>query len=167
MIRRPPRSTRTDTLFPYTTLFRSLLVLLGEAVDHLQRLALEGFRRKAAGGEKFLHQPGVVHDLLLHGRQVVAGGDEAQRPDREIGLHCALAEALDGDVAVALAALEEAVADEPAGDGDANRQHHGDGKGEETVAHASSQRLCGAAAWRKVAAELRRPCVVNVRQDPA
>src|SRR3546814_17758716 len=25
MIRRPPRSTRTDTLFPYTTLFRSTL----------------------------------------------------------------------------------------------------------------------------------------------
>src|SRR3546814_1926098 len=28
-IRRPPRSTRTDTLFPYTTLFRSLLDFLG------------------------------------------------------------------------------------------------------------------------------------------
>src|SRR3546814_14003487 len=27
MIRRPPRSTRTDTLFPYTTLFRSLPML--------------------------------------------------------------------------------------------------------------------------------------------
>src|SRR3546814_10520412 len=27
MIRRPPRSTRTDTLFPYTTLFRSTLVM--------------------------------------------------------------------------------------------------------------------------------------------
>src|SRR3546814_11565288 len=27
MIRRPPRSTRTDTLFPYTTLFRSLSLL--------------------------------------------------------------------------------------------------------------------------------------------
>src|SRR3546814_5319323 len=26
MMRRPPRSTRTDTLFPYTTLFRSLAV---------------------------------------------------------------------------------------------------------------------------------------------
>src|SRR3546814_12551575 len=26
MIRRPPRSTRTDTLFPYTTLFRSLVL---------------------------------------------------------------------------------------------------------------------------------------------
>src|SRR3546814_1082812 len=32
MIRRPPRSTRTDTLFPYTTLFRSLgAFVLGEA----------------------------------------------------------------------------------------------------------------------------------------
>src|SRR3546814_2503594 len=29
MIRRPPRSTRTDTLFPYTTLFRSLVVVDG------------------------------------------------------------------------------------------------------------------------------------------
>src|SRR3546814_7547734 len=28
MIRRPPRSTRTDTLFPYTTLFRSLALLV-------------------------------------------------------------------------------------------------------------------------------------------
>src|SRR3546814_3453027 len=27
MLRRPPRSTRTDTLFPYTTLFRSLLTV--------------------------------------------------------------------------------------------------------------------------------------------
>src|SRR3546814_14980669 len=31
MIRRPPRSTRTDTLFPYTTLFRS--ELLAHAID--------------------------------------------------------------------------------------------------------------------------------------
>src|SRR3546814_15718690 len=36
MIRRPPRSTRTDTLFPYTTLFRSL------ALDHLQMHQLAG-----------------------------------------------------------------------------------------------------------------------------
>src|SRR3546814_3520346 len=28
MIRRPPRSTRTDTLFPYTTLFRAVLAAL-------------------------------------------------------------------------------------------------------------------------------------------
>src|SRR3546814_10934530 len=41
MIRRPPRSTRTDTLFPYTTLFRSgegfqkLAARIGLAVLHL------------------------------------------------------------------------------------------------------------------------------------
>src|SRR3546814_16078392 len=29
MLRRPPRSTRTDTLFPYTTLFRSRRVVVG------------------------------------------------------------------------------------------------------------------------------------------
>src|SRR3546814_18885144 len=33
MIRRPPRSTRTDTLFPYTTLFRSVGDVLQEEVD--------------------------------------------------------------------------------------------------------------------------------------
>src|SRR3546814_3293717 len=33
MIRRPPRSTRTDTLFPYTTLFRSWGRQRGEALD--------------------------------------------------------------------------------------------------------------------------------------
>src|SRR3546814_10153569 len=32
MIRRPPRSTRTDTLFPYTPLFRSLAEQVGKAV---------------------------------------------------------------------------------------------------------------------------------------
>src|SRR3546814_9623714 len=31
MIRRPPRSTRTDTLFPYTTLFRSPAARRGDA----------------------------------------------------------------------------------------------------------------------------------------
>src|SRR3546814_5557241 len=33
MIRRPPRSTRTDTLFPYTTLFRSMLYVAGRDAD--------------------------------------------------------------------------------------------------------------------------------------
>src|SRR3546814_5475887 len=32
MIRRPPRSTRTDTLFPYTTLFRSAVIGLTKAI---------------------------------------------------------------------------------------------------------------------------------------
>src|SRR3546814_1334798 len=50
MIRRPPRSTRTDTLFPYTTLFRSHVGLafaviaqhLGDDVD----LVVETFRKQ-------------------------------------------------------------------------------------------------------------------------
>src|SRR3546814_5445173 len=33
MIQRPPRSTRTDTLFPYTTLFRSLILATRIAVS--------------------------------------------------------------------------------------------------------------------------------------
>src|SRR3546814_10252642 len=34
MIRRPPRSTRTDTLFPYTTLFRSRFKLINDSIGH-------------------------------------------------------------------------------------------------------------------------------------
>src|SRR3546814_6057943 len=46
MIRRPPRSTRTDTLFPYTTLFRSRRRALGgflpERRSHHVGLTLPG-----------------------------------------------------------------------------------------------------------------------------
>src|SRR3546814_12576372 len=42
MIRRPPRSTRTDTLFPYTTLFRSLFQdRLGDLLLLVVQLLLE------------------------------------------------------------------------------------------------------------------------------
>src|SRR3546814_17401127 len=37
MIRRPPRSTRTDTLFPYTTLFRSDLDLIADKTSQWVR----------------------------------------------------------------------------------------------------------------------------------
>src|SRR3546814_13430071 len=43
MIRRPPRSTRTDTLFPYTTLFRSVL-------DRFS--AIDGVARVTGGGDE-------------------------------------------------------------------------------------------------------------------
>src|SRR3546814_18879924 len=39
MIRRPPRSTRTDTLFPYTTLFRSEQQFLMDAVNYIEAAA--------------------------------------------------------------------------------------------------------------------------------
>src|SRR3546814_11650537 len=43
MIRRPPRSTRTDTLFPYTTLFRSR-----KAPETVRRALLDGAAAIAA-----------------------------------------------------------------------------------------------------------------------
>src|SRR3546814_188023 len=42
MIRRPPRSTRTDTLFPYTTLFRSGGFVTADHDDHLSRFGKLG-----------------------------------------------------------------------------------------------------------------------------
>src|SRR3546814_10042895 len=63
MIRRPPRSTRTDTLFPYTTLFRSKTA------------------RRRIGFDGACLQPGVGHLLVEQARQIVAcfrlhpGGD--------------------------------------------------------------------------------------------
>src|SRR3546814_6404822 len=45
MIRRPPRSTRTDTLFPYTTLFRSLRRPRGRAARSGHRAARAGHGR--------------------------------------------------------------------------------------------------------------------------
>src|SRR3546814_20589188 len=61
MIRRPPRSTRTDTLFPYTTLFRAVL--------HVSRCHLWRFSG--------LHEA----DAGLHGQEhrPAAGGDAAPR----------------------------------------------------------------------------------------
>src|SRR3546814_6270935 len=52
MIRRPPRSTRTDTLFPYTTLFRSV----------------PGSRRVRRAESQFTQPgtPGLFPELLAH-----------------------------------------------------------------------------------------------------
>src|SRR3546814_19756289 len=41
MIRRPPRSTRTDTLVPYTTLFRSLLAWAAFVLLSMVRLRMQ------------------------------------------------------------------------------------------------------------------------------
>src|SRR3546814_20043168 len=51
MIRRSPRSTRTDTLFPYTTLFRSNFEAGGA---HL-RLNVAAFHSKYKGGLQFIN----------------------------------------------------------------------------------------------------------------
>src|SRR3546814_10706737 len=48
MIRRPPRSTRTDTLFPYTTLFRSLPKANGLALANVPRRVLISGKRQVS-----------------------------------------------------------------------------------------------------------------------
>src|SRR3546814_12835239 len=53
MIRRPPRSTRTDTLFPYTTLFRSSV----EPHLALPRAAARQHRRDGNGTETQGNRP--------------------------------------------------------------------------------------------------------------
>src|SRR3546814_1614032 len=71
MLRRPPRSTRTDTLFPYTTLFRSA-PLPGQAA------AYPGAGQRAAGG---LLRPAVG------GRGDATAGGEAGRRKRRTPLN--------------------------------------------------------------------------------
>src|SRR3546814_13288930 len=49
MIRRPPRSTRTDTLFPYTTLFRSGRIAQIARLQELRRGSRKMFHLKFNG----------------------------------------------------------------------------------------------------------------------
>src|SRR3546814_3678582 len=58
MIRRPPRSTRTDTLFPYTTLFRSAQA---GGVGVVEGAAIGLADRRAGGGD----DDGFAHRTFL------------------------------------------------------------------------------------------------------
>src|SRR3546814_1045903 len=81
MIRRPPRATRTDTLFPYTTLFRSphgAEALAGRLLAHAGFEGGEGLDGHAHGEAVGVHDVGVVeHD-----------GDVAGRVDEVAALQC-------------------------------------------------------------------------------
>src|SRR3546814_10045527 len=72
MIRRPPRSTRTDTLFPYTTLFRSRDAVGPELLDgKVQRIEPVGQARIAAHGDvdDLDVVRSAVHDHPLQGSE--------------------------------------------------------------------------------------------------
>src|SRR3546814_5553592 len=70
MIRRPPRSTRTDTLFPYTTLFRSVEAR-DRARGHVAQALLDDARRLI----DFLH---ADHEAVVA---------VAPRADRNVEFH--------------------------------------------------------------------------------
>src|SRR3546814_7569787 len=59
MIRRPPRSTRTDTLFPYTTLFRSL-----EAFNQPHNLPPAEFAKLADKSRQQIYKDILARRLL-------------------------------------------------------------------------------------------------------
>src|SRR3546814_8200638 len=69
MIRRPPRSTRTDTLFPYTTLFRSMVTIgdTGRCTSLLSIPKLKAFDAcfSLASQEKSIVFLDVVNSFVL------------------------------------------------------------------------------------------------------
>src|SRR3546814_6676113 len=73
MIRRPPRSTRTDTLFPYTTLFRSITAYQSYATADVGLIAYETPSR-----EGLVLDEGVIIEI-------VRPGTSDPVPDGEVG----------------------------------------------------------------------------------
>src|SRR3546814_17638410 len=76
MLRRPPRSTRTDTLFPYTTLFRSVL-------DHHDGLIPKGVGEGGKGGRPRGADPRRL--LLSRGGRLHRGGGRGAARRTEAG----------------------------------------------------------------------------------
>src|SRR3546814_13433552 len=99
MIRRPPRSTRTDTLFPYTTLFRSARPPEGSGSPAAIRIRACGPARQRGRRSRVRPRPGdhlaqrVVADLPL--QQPVADDPGRRRVELEL--------AGDGEIIVQLA----------------------------------------------------------------
>src|SRR3546814_11698687 len=79
MIPRPPRSTRTDTLFPYTTLFRSVEVgglRLGH-LDAIEQLPRDDVERQAAGVAVGIAEFEAVDGIVVEVRRDAADRDIA------------------------------------------------------------------------------------------
>src|SRR3546814_20366398 len=94
MIRRPPRSTRTDTLFPYTTLFRS------EPQDRkersVSRKAGTGLRRGFSPNHKLWRtampkpdvSPSLANSLHHHSPGLGSSQVDTRSEERRVGKEC-------------------------------------------------------------------------------
>src|SRR3546814_15780361 len=76
MRRRPPRSTRTDTLFPYTTLFRSVRLVGACAQDAARSMIFE----RPSDEVHAIGEQGRGERIALQSRHRLAVECEAQRP---------------------------------------------------------------------------------------
>src|SRR3546814_5682368 len=88
MIRRPPRSTRTDTLFPYTTLFRS--AGLPCATESAGLCRLQYLDKRFQGDRSRYRQANTRRADGYHGATRVAGRPQRHGPveqvdERDIG----------------------------------------------------------------------------------
>src|SRR3546814_15636857 len=74
MIRPPPRSTRTDTLFPYTTLFRSIGPLIPQgtpAEKEAQRVAAMSDQGSAAMENQFTYRSDLARKQIAAVDQII------------------------------------------------------------------------------------------------
>src|SRR3546814_21195038 len=76
MIRRPPRSTRTDTFFPYTTLFRSIVQ---ERLSALARAHALTMPKDSAAGSNDSVRLHVLLRTILAPYEGAGGGDDRLR----------------------------------------------------------------------------------------
>src|SRR3546814_20944534 len=88
MIRRPPRSTRTDTLFPYTTLFRAAQARIGkQRVLDLEQHAIE-IERRRRGQMDARHARDIGEFVRREGVEYVeAPAYQLRRRRRSVGAH--------------------------------------------------------------------------------
>src|SRR3546814_5996087 len=108
MIRRPPRSTRTDTLFPYTTLFRSRRLDAAIGLEHRgiarfveDELSQFGVRQRVRLALPTAHQRNEVRELAprLRGQLVGLGDPGRGVEQRRALMPCILMDARERFVA--------------------------------------------------------------------
>src|SRR3546814_12820583 len=92
MIRRPPRSTRTDTLFPYTTLFRSFFcgscaVLRRSAIDEIGGFAVETATEDAHTALR-LHRKGWNSAYVRIPQAAGLATESLRSEERRVGKEC-------------------------------------------------------------------------------
>src|SRR3546814_10794306 len=80
MIRRPPRSTRTDTLFPYTTLFRSTLTPSGDLYSENFKLQTEKIVSYKLRSEEHTSE---LQSLMRTSYAVFCLKKQSREPDRQ------------------------------------------------------------------------------------
>src|SRR3546814_15569257 len=105
MIRRPPRSTRTDTLFPYTTLFRSydpafgyeLAVIIQHGLKEMYVDNRDGYYYLSVYNENYLQpaMPAGVESGIVRGMYLLRSEDKAEKAHVQLlGSGCILREVI-------------------------------------------------------------------------